>query len=182
MISSIKAKDTLYKGHLFRSKLEAKWAVVLDTLGIRWVYEPTYFRLKGEVNYRPDFWIPDHDGYWIEIKGKTPTYLEEHKCRLLAARTGAPVYLLWGDCGPQSKAKCFTGLDGPFSDPGTVLTFNSIAWRACTSCGDIGLWRDDSTCEMFCRFHDNPLDTDQQVKLLMDAYVVARHTKFEYEG
>jgi hypothetical protein len=56
---------TKYKGHTFRSRLEAKWAMFFTLLGARWQYEPEGFDLGG-VWYLPDFAI---DGYrWFEIK------------------------------------------------------------------------------------------------------------------
>ena len=39
-MSEFKAVQTEYKGYLFRSRLEARWAVFFDTLGIQWEYEP----------------------------------------------------------------------------------------------------------------------------------------------
>lgn len=45
---------TAYKGIVFRSRLEATWAVFLDELKIEWRYEP--FDLKG---YIPDFALFD---------------------------------------------------------------------------------------------------------------------------
>ena len=38
-MSQIKAIETMYKGYHFRSRLEARWAVFFDTLGIPWKYE-----------------------------------------------------------------------------------------------------------------------------------------------
>lgn len=35
----IKAIETKYKGYRFRSRLEARWAVFFDALGVRWEYE-----------------------------------------------------------------------------------------------------------------------------------------------
>jgi hypothetical protein len=46
---TIKAHETRYAGHLFRSRLEARWAAMLDLLGWQWTYEP--FDLNG--------WVPD---------------------------------------------------------------------------------------------------------------------------
>jgi hypothetical protein len=62
----IEAKPTKYKGTLFRSRLEARWAVVFDELGIRYQYEPKIFHY-GLVTYLPDFYLPGYDR-WIEIK------------------------------------------------------------------------------------------------------------------
>ena len=38
-MSQIKAIETFYKGYHFRSRLEARWAVFFETLGIPWKYE-----------------------------------------------------------------------------------------------------------------------------------------------
>lgn len=42
---TIKAIETQYKGYRFRSRLEARWAVFFDVLGIQWEYEPEGFDL-----------------------------------------------------------------------------------------------------------------------------------------
>lgn len=39
MLATIKAKETRYNGYRFRSRLEARWAVFFDTLGIKYEYE-----------------------------------------------------------------------------------------------------------------------------------------------
>lgn len=66
----IKAIETQYKGYRFRSRLEARWAVFFDALGLNWAYETEGFDL-GELGwYLPDFWIDwgTDDAWWIEIK------------------------------------------------------------------------------------------------------------------
>lgn len=65
----IKAIETRYRGYRFRSRLEARWAVFFDHLGIRWQYEPEGFDLSkhGLGYYLPDFFLPDQN-YWIEVK------------------------------------------------------------------------------------------------------------------
>lgn len=59
--------ETEYKGYKFRSRLEARWAVFLDALGIEWKYEAEGYEL-GEYRYLPDFWLP-RLGLWAEVKG-----------------------------------------------------------------------------------------------------------------
>ncbi len=50
--------ETKYNGMTFRSRLEARWAVFFDQLGIRWFYE--YEGYQTPVGwYLPDFWLPD---------------------------------------------------------------------------------------------------------------------------
>ena len=72
----IKPIETEYNGYLFRSKLEAQWAVVFDSLGIRYEYEPEGFELENGTRYLPDFYFPDEDVYG-EVKPDRPGALEE---------------------------------------------------------------------------------------------------------
>lgn len=65
--NSIKPIETLWKGYRFRSRLEARWAVFFETLGLKWEYEPQGFELCDGTRYLPDFYLPDQESY-IEIK------------------------------------------------------------------------------------------------------------------
>jgi hypothetical protein len=67
---TIKAIETRYAGHRFRSRLEARWAVFFDHLGITWEYEPQGYLIgpDGDLPYLPDFWLPC-EGLWVEVKG-----------------------------------------------------------------------------------------------------------------
>lgn len=65
------AIETAYKGHRFRSRLEARWAVFFDALNIRWRYESEGYEktVGGSVfRYLPDFYLPT-TGTWVEVKG-----------------------------------------------------------------------------------------------------------------
>lgn len=55
---TMKAINTLYKNRLFRSRLEARWAVFFDALGIEWEYEKEGYDLGVAGWYLPDFWLP----------------------------------------------------------------------------------------------------------------------------
>lgn len=68
---TIPAIETFYRGFRFRSRLEARWAVVFHKLGIRWDYEPQGYQL-GKVSYLPDFWLRDLDVF-VEVKGELDT-------------------------------------------------------------------------------------------------------------
>jgi hypothetical protein len=63
----MKALETEYKGILFRSRLEARWAVLFDSFNLKWVYEPECFILSNGQKYTPDFYINEMNLY-IEIK------------------------------------------------------------------------------------------------------------------
>jgi len=68
---NIKAIETVYKGYRFRSRLEARWAVFFDALGIDWKYEHEGYDL-GEMGwYLPDFEIKlaNGDEWFVEVKG-----------------------------------------------------------------------------------------------------------------
>jgi hypothetical protein len=91
MISPI---ETSYKGNLFRSRLEARWAVFFDTLGFKYVYEPEGYDLSG-VWYLPDFWIPDWHTF-VEIKPEQPTQGQKEKCQRLSTLTNNQVLLIAG--------------------------------------------------------------------------------------
>ena len=53
----IKAIETFYKGYYFRSRLEARWAVFFDALGLDWDYEVEGYELSDGRYYLPDFII-----------------------------------------------------------------------------------------------------------------------------
>lgn len=68
---NIKPIETRYAGCRFRSRLEARYAVLFDKLGIRWEYEVQGYLVGEEDNrrpYLPDFWLPN-DRLWVEVKG-----------------------------------------------------------------------------------------------------------------
>ena len=56
-MSRINAIETFYKGYRFRSRLEARWAVFFDALGVEYEYEPQGFVLPSGKHYLPDFKI-----------------------------------------------------------------------------------------------------------------------------
>ena len=73
--ASCKPIETHYGGYRFRSRLEARWAVFFDALGIRYEYEKEGYKLASG-KYLPDFWLPDWK-MWVEIKGRTPSECEQ---------------------------------------------------------------------------------------------------------
>ena len=48
------AIETVYGGHRYRSRLEARWSVFFDALGIPFEYEPEGYWLDNGP-YLPDF-------------------------------------------------------------------------------------------------------------------------------
>jgi hypothetical protein len=75
---------TEYNGVTFRSRLEARWAVFFDHMGIRYLYEPA--RVTTPLGwYIPDFYLPDLQTFWI-VKGDDIDETEEEKVQYLASR------------------------------------------------------------------------------------------------
>ena len=68
--SGLKAIETNFKGFRFRSRLEARWAVFFDALGMHWDYEIEGFELSNGERYLPDFRLetPQGEPIWVEIK------------------------------------------------------------------------------------------------------------------
>ncbi len=110
----MKPIETTYRGCRFRSRIEARWAVFFDTLGIKWWYEPEGFALRFDYEdfaaewdmteeelldegvpqtFRhldgKEYWyLPDFYlpelNFWIEIKGPNPTKEEIEKAFILS--------------------------------------------------------------------------------------------------
>lgn len=82
-MAEIRAIQTFYNGTYFRSRIEARWAVFFDVLGVKYEYEPDKFELKSS-RYIPDFRIDDLVGCggllkyprFFEIKAGQPTAYE----------------------------------------------------------------------------------------------------------
>lgn len=75
-MSRIKAIETIYNGYRFRSRLEARWAVFFDAIGVKWEYEREGFYNEKGDKYLPDFYLPDYD-IWCEVKPNDKTRAEE---------------------------------------------------------------------------------------------------------
>lgn len=128
--------QTRYNGYMFRSRLEARWAVFFSALGLRWEYEPEGFDLGDNELYLPDFRVrsPQEMVTWYEIKpvgvefsGKLERFRE-----LVRA---SPEHSIDADSFPEnSSALLLVG------DPGYVL-FERVGedrYYVCPRCGQVG--------------------------------------------
>jgi len=116
----IKAIETKYNGYRFRSRLEARWAVFFDEVGIEYEYELEGFEVvshDGEVwKYLPDFFLPKFRT-WVEVKGDLDTvewemipWLIDFQGSLpgLHNSLGSTAGLLWLGSIPGPKAAALT--------------------------------------------------------------------------
>lgn len=101
----IKPIETNYKGYRFRSRLEARWAVFLDALDIKWEYEKEGFELPSG-RYLPDFWLQDWK-IWLEIKPEKPTEEEQQKAIELCELSGYAVLISEGLPKLEMQGRCF---------------------------------------------------------------------------
>ena len=91
----MQAIETVYNGYKFRSRLEARWAVFLDSAEVEYEYEKEGYEFEDGTRYLPDFWLPEFQTF-IEIKGAPPTEEERRKMNLLQKESGHPCFLIVG--------------------------------------------------------------------------------------
>lgn len=181
-----KAITTVYNGFKFRSRLEARWAVFMDTVGVQYEYEKEGYDLGKHGYYLPDFWLPVLNA-WLEIKpGNTEDYAPlMNKAGALAELTQAPCFVIVGqpwfpDTDPASCYECFALY--PDSSVG-----NGYWWSECSAegCGRIGLSYHGNTAGLPCfgthqriiRFRDWP---GYYGPTLSAGYERARQARFEF--
>lgn len=130
--NQIQAIPTRYAGCHFRSRLEARWAVFFDALGIRWEYEPEGFMGHREECYLPDFQLHNvmleacldeygrADGVYAEVK---PTDMALHNDAL---KLGACI-----DHGATPIGAAGLLILGPIPNPSynTIPVHSALWWR-----------------------------------------------------
>jgi len=85
---------TEYNGTLFRSRLEARWAVFLTEANIKFDYE-RYFVRARDGSYRgvPDFTLPGRMPFFAEAKGFSNKIIFDRLLALARAASGGLVVL-----------------------------------------------------------------------------------------
>lgn len=198
MISTMNVKPipTKYAGCFFRSRLEARWAVFFNEMGIEWLYEPEGFQIDDNTRYLPDFYLP-RLGRWAEVKGHTSNVDDSYRMLLggLVDYDGplASGLLLLGDIPDVTNAtyvywhelrwrKGVVARSVHFLDdkymalgvgPGTLSEFSNVETA---NMPDDANW--EATCIRISCVDDHtwwPLDSK-----VRDAYVKARSCRFEH--
>ncbi len=96
----IQAIETEYAGYKFRSRLEARWAVFFNAMGVKWYYEHEGYKLSSGW-YLPDFWLPEMKIHF-EVK---PDGICEH-ARAFRDTVGA-IVVSSGMPGEELTTYCF---------------------------------------------------------------------------
>src|SRR6266568_1938104 len=103
----LKPLETLYDGHRFRSRREARWAVFFKEAGIPAEYEEQGYDLGAAGWYLPDFRVNKgtHADHFFEVKGVAPTREELAKAEALRVQSKLHVNVYYAE----------PGLPAPFS-------------------------------------------------------------------
>lgn len=139
-MQNITAIPTKYAGCHFRSRLEARWAVFFDTIGIAWQYEPEGYELDGK-RYLPDFWLPQIKT-WYEVKGRSPTNLEYSLAYALEQATGHRVLIARGDIPYSTDLAGYDKTSAPGGDGLRDIETTGdydYAWCICPWCDQPGI-------------------------------------------
>lgn len=179
--TTLKAIETQWNGFRFRSRLEARWAIFFDTLGIRFEYEPEGFELDNVGRYLPDFWLPDLN-VWVEIKREGGQDEGWEKCWELAKQSGKNVLFVLGNPWPNE----YKIID---FKPSMIVeqAHDQIIegeWAECRRCD--GFWvtqHGESAYSLLCTcapdLWKEPLYGEDAPRL-MKAYKTARSARFEH--
>lgn len=93
MPGGLRAIETEYRGFRFRSRTEARYAVLFDAAGIDWQYEVEGFHLNG-ARYLPDFFLPELKIY-VEVR-PTREAAEQAVPLLLALKEASGCNVMFG--------------------------------------------------------------------------------------
>ena len=122
---------TAYSGEVFRSRLEAGWALTLDRYGIKWEYEPDSpdgVLLPSGARYLPDFRLPELATV-IEVKGPHMQRIEKvHEY----AKENHPATIVLIGYPPQRRTLSPTLWEG-FMQWGDALGYTAL-FTECLNC------------------------------------------------
>jgi len=176
--TALNAIPTKYNGYMFRSRLEARWAVFFDVMNIQYEYEAEGYKLAGAGWYLPDFWLPDADVH-VEIRPLNK-YKYDEKCDALALASSRPVLYIAGSPGFLAyKLNIY-----PDCFPDTL--FPPIQFAECRRCS--GIWVSNGCqvahslyCDPGCTAGEAIRWPELSVDRIVDAYMKARQERFETE-
>ncbi len=173
----IKAIETHYDGHHFRSRLEARWAVFFNAMGIDYRYEYQGYDTKHGY-YLPDFWIPSL-GLLIEVKPESIEDDERKKYEEMLAEIGEGAddvkcaVILWKP--PMAKLIDTDDTDAhyqayPYWD-------NYFQWCMCNICGAVGIVF-SGRCDYLCG-HGPGKNYGYEHPAIIAAMTIAQQARFD---
>lgn len=166
--------ETEYKGYRFRSRLEARWAVFFDKIGLEWEYEPEGFNLSNGEKYLPDFYFPKMDWY-CEVKPDRPGAEKEiqNKTKQLVEDLHVAVLLL--SSLPEVKKNTIWTFPVLYYD---FFSQNHVATET------IALLGAEQGALLYKKFDDcanvSSAEFTKYLEKLNEAYKAARQARFEF--
>ena len=141
----MKSIETVHAGVTFRSRLEARWAVFFDALGVGWEYEPEGYSLPSG-NYLPDFRLQLADTVWFEVKpveGWRGNDTADSRWQELADATQKRVFTAYGMPRPETL-NCFGAACGAETGKPQIhlhwLGYWDLDYSFCVcKCGAVGI-------------------------------------------
>jgi hypothetical protein len=135
----IKAIETRWNGYRFRSRTEARWAVLLTNLGIKYEYEHEGFVLPSGERYLPDFYLPTLKCI-LEIKPSLDADLS--KPRELAIHSDEKVFIGTGAPDSVVKTQIYS-----FGDAGELIRAGLVH---CPCCCKVSLAQEGQADWLIC--------------------------------
>lgn len=164
----IQAIPTSYDGHKFRSRLEARWALFFNLIGIPWEYEREAFSLvvnDKPTGYTPDFWLPAQQT-WFEVKPEAGSFDEDGLTLILKksfafARQSQSLHVAFG--APRDGWIWRCEVDRPNDEDCLV------SWARCAKCHRFVLNNDDLQKVLPCGHWDGRVGHRMTEGALSDA-------------
>lgn len=181
----MKPIETRYAGHRFRSRLEARWAVFFDHIGIGWEYEPEGYVVAGRA-YLPDFQLtslPYLRPVLFEVKGPP---IDDDDYELMLHRLGIECVVLVaiGQIPRPDQVAEFGPTDG-----GGLARFGAnerpdiLWWTVCQTCAAIGVEREAQARQIPCGCEGHGLNRGWRSgndPRILAALTAARSARFEH--
>lgn len=173
------AIQTYYKGFKFRSRLEAKWAIFFDAMGIIWEYEPEGFKMDNGICYLPDFYLPELD-IWVEVKGVLNS-IDEEKIYNFEEVDKIGQIIMVGEIPPECDDVVEWVYDHYKKWDAYRNGFLDFPYLPCTcpTCGKFG-FEFDGRGSRICRHDDDDKGYSANDPKILAAYRVARLARFEH--
>ena len=192
----IKAIETVYNGYKFRSRLEARWAVFFDALGIKYEYEKEGYEKDG-ICYLPDFALPNmylrgkkFKNIFVEIKPKAHELTEDESKKIAVAIDEDNALILF--CGPPEiiyemggeQYEWIKGSDVEYPGhdkdiPDHLWWDNYMILCKCYECGTFKFEFMESNY-MYCPICSKQCDEDHPD--IQKAVLKAKQAQFEFNG
>lgn len=125
---------TKYKDAMFETRLHARWAVLLDSLGLLWAYKPSQYLHANSTttlrSYRPTFGImAGAEVFWLDVHDLRPHRAGDSMIEMynLCQETGFLGGAAWGDpC--EWYERCWMGTDAASRNNGHIGMAGQFPW------------------------------------------------------